>query len=168
MSDPLDYQALVRESLRGVVRRALEIVENEGLSGEHFFYISFLSKHPDVRIPGFLRDQHPDEVTIILQHQFWDLSVEPESFAVSLSFHGSRHRVVVPFAALTAFVDPSAEFGLRFAEEPVAAERRPRAVEPATPDRIERAERPERTGPRAVENKSRGADVVPFDPSRRR
>lgn len=164
MSDPLDYQALVRESLRGVVRRALEIVENEGISGEHFFYISFLSKHPDVRIPGFLRDQHPDEVTIILQHQFWDLSVEPESFAVSLSFHGSRHRIVVPFAALTAFVDPSAEFGLRFAEEPVEAAG-PRAVES-----VDSVEPPAavRLGPRAVENKSRGADVVPFDPSRRR
>ncbi|HXU46793.1 MAG TPA: ClpXP protease specificity-enhancing factor SspB [Thermoanaerobaculia bacterium] len=164
----LDYQELVREALRDVVRRSLEIVVEEGgLPGEHFFYISFRTAHPGVRIPPFLRDQYPDEVTIIIQHQFWDLEVDRDAFSVSLSFNASRQRVTVPYEALTSFVDPGAEFGLRFG---------PPELE-AAEDEEEASEAEPASGPVAIEDGKPGktgapsgrfAEVIPFDPSRRR
>lgn len=153
-SETIDYQAIIQDALRGVVRRVLTQVAEHGLPGEHHFYVGFRTGHPGVEVPRFLRDQYPEEMTIILQHQFWDLEVEEEAFSVVLSFGGNRHRLRAPFAALTAFADPEAQFALRFAEAPRAA---PRAVEPQVLPEEEPAERSEGKG-----------EVLRFDPSRKR
>jgi hypothetical protein len=116
VSEPpaLDYPRLVHDALRDVVRRALAQVAEEGLPGEHHFVLAFKTGEPGVRVPAFLRDLHPEEMTVVLQHQFWDLEVDREAFSVTLLFGGARHRLTVPFAALTAFADPSVPIGLQF------------------------------------------------------
>jgi uncharacterized protein len=117
MSPPepgLDYPRWIAEALRLVARRALEHVETDGLPGEHHFLLSFRSRAEGVRLPAFLRDQYPEEVTVVLQNQFWDLVADDEGFSVTLAFAGARHRVFVPWPALTAFADPGAQLALRF------------------------------------------------------
>ena len=153
--ETIDYPALIQDALRDAVRRVLEQVAEHGLPGEHHFYIGFRSRYPGVEVPRFLRDQYPEEITIILQNQFWGLEVDLAGFSVLLSFGGSRQRLRVPFAALTTFADPSADFGLRFQEEAGA----PAPEEPAAPE-------PSR--PVAVPAPVREGDVIRFDPSRRR
>ena len=110
----MGYNRLVERALRGAVREALERVSAEGLPGAHHFYISFRTTDPGVQIPDFLRAKFPEEMTIVLQHQFWGLMVEQESFEVTLSFSRARQRLHVPFRALTGFFDPSVQFGLQF------------------------------------------------------
>lgn len=110
----LDYPQMIAEALRGVARQALEQVSMEGLPGDHHFYLSFRTRADGVRVPPFLRDQYPDEMTVVLQNQFWDLVVDDEAFSVTLTFGGKRHSIYVPFSALTAFTDPTAQVGLRF------------------------------------------------------
>jgi hypothetical protein len=112
--DPLDYARLVREALLDVPRGALRLIAREGLPGEHHFYVSFRTTHPGVSISPSLRARHPEEMTVVLQHQYWDLAVGDDAFSVTLRFGGIRERLHVPFGALTAFADPAAEFGLRF------------------------------------------------------
>jgi len=111
---PFDYGRMIAEALRDVARQALSYTAREGLPGEHHFYLSFRPRAAGVQVPAFLRDQYPDEMTVVLQNQFWDLVVDDDAFAVSLIFGGARQRLVVPFAALTAFADPAAQLGLRF------------------------------------------------------
>ena len=112
--DLMGYNRLVERSLRNVVREALARVSNEGLPGAHHFYVSFRTTDPGVQIPDFLRAKFPEEMTIVLQHQFWGLTVEADSFEVTLSFSRARQRMHVPFRALTGFFDPSVQFGLQF------------------------------------------------------
>jgi hypothetical protein len=112
--DPLDYARMVREALLEVPRRALRLAAREGLPGDHHFYLSFRTGHPGVSISPGLRARHPEEMTVVLQHQYWDLAVGEDAFSVTLRFGGAPERLHVPFAALTAFADPAAEFGLRF------------------------------------------------------
>ncbi len=156
--DRIDYSTLLQEALRDAVRRVLEQVAEHGMPGEHHFYIGFRTDFPGVEAPRFLREQYPDEVTIILQHQFWGLEVTAEDFSVLLSFGGARQRVTVPFAALTAFADPSADFGLRFDGAGAEGEGTPEAAAAEA----EPAEEKPAAGP------SRVGDVIRFDPSRRR
>ena len=110
----LRYDRMVEDALRGVVRKALIEAAQRGLPGEHHFYITFHTERPGVGIADWLRQQYPQEMTIILQHQFWDLTVEEERFAVTLSFGGRHERLTIPFSALSAFADPSVQFGLQF------------------------------------------------------
>lgn len=119
----LNYDQLIQEALRGVVRKSLEAVAKEGLPGNHHFYISFRTDRQDVKMPEHLREKHPSEVTIVLQHQFWDLEVQAKGFGVSLSFNGAQERLYIPYAALVSFMDPSVKFGLQFVpdEEEVEA-----------------------------------------------
>jgi hypothetical protein len=112
--DHIRYDLLAQEALRGVVRHVLADAAKNGLPGDHHFYISFDTGAEGVRISPRLREQYPDEITIILQHQFWDLSVNDEGFEVGLSFGGVPERLVVPFAAIKGFFDPSVQFGLQF------------------------------------------------------
>jgi hypothetical protein len=112
--DALDYPRLVREALLEVPRRALLVAAREGLTGEHHFYLSFQTDHPGVSISPALRARHPEEMTVVLQHQYWDLAVGEDAFSVTLRFGGAPERLHVPFAALSAFADPGADFGLRF------------------------------------------------------
>lgn len=112
--DLLEYQKLVENAMRTVVREALRLIDDTGLPGVHHFYITFRTQDEGVDISDQVAAQYPDEMTIVLEHQFWDLEVTDDQFGVTLSFGGKQERLVVPFAAITAFVDPSVKFGLQF------------------------------------------------------
>ena len=138
--DRYPYEDWVRQALQGVLQRALRQLANEGFAGDHHLFVSFDTNHPDVRIPGFLRAQYPDEITIVLQHQFEDLVVGDDSFQVSLSFSGQKQRLMVPFVAVRSFADPSVNFGLQM-NQGVQAPAAPAATTPAR-SRIPASERP--------------------------
>lgn len=112
--DFIRYDLHVQDALRGVVRRVLTDVVRDGLPGEHHFYITFHTQHPGVRLSNRMRAEYPTEMTIVLQHQFWDLTVTEQAFEVGLSFKGVPEKLLVPFEALTGFFDRSVDFGLRF------------------------------------------------------
>ena len=116
--DFIGYKALTDAALRGVVRGALKHVEKNGLVAAHHFRISFRTRFPGVEIPDFLLEQYPEEMTIILQHQFWGLKIKDNHFEVALSFRKVPATLSIPFSALTAFVDPGVQFGLNFQTEP--------------------------------------------------
>ncbi|HET7850191.1 MAG TPA: ClpXP protease specificity-enhancing factor SspB [Pseudolabrys sp.] len=116
MADHIRYDLLTQQALRAVVRNVLADVAKKGLPGEHHFYITFDTAAEGVKLSPRLREQFPEEMTIILQHQFWDLTVSDEGFEVGLSFSGVPERVGVPFEAVNAFFDPSVQFGLQFEE----------------------------------------------------
>lgn len=112
--DHIGYDDLVDNALRGAMREVMLRVAENGLLGSHHLYITFRTGFPGVDIPGYLRDRYPDELTIVLQHQFWGLDVTEEGFSLTLSFNKAREFVSVPFAALTRFADPGVKFGLQF------------------------------------------------------
>jgi len=137
--DHIRYDILTQDALRGVVRTVLEDAARHGLPGEHHFYIAFDTRADGVKLSQRMRAQYPEEMTVVLQHQFWDLVVTEDRFEVGLSFGGVPERVVVPFAAIKSFADPSAQFGVQFellptpdADRDAAAEGGPApAAEPA-------------------------------------
>ena len=112
--DHIRYDLLAQEALRGMIRTLLTETAKKGLPGEHHFFVSFDTRAPGVRLSTRLREQYPEEMTIVLQHQFWDLKVTEERFEVGLSFNGVPEKLSVPFAALKGFVDPSVQFALQF------------------------------------------------------
>jgi uncharacterized protein len=112
--DVLRYDRMVEQALRGVVREALAVTATRGLPGEHHFFITFQTKAQGVVAPDHLAAKYPEQITIVLQHQFWDLDVREDAFSVTLSFHGKPERVTIPFAAITDFADPAAKFTLQF------------------------------------------------------
>ena len=112
--DEIRYDLLTQDALRGVVRQVLARVQREGLPGEHHLYIAFDTVADGVSVSKRLKEQYPEEMTIVLQYQFWDLQVTNERFEVKLSFSNVPERLVVPFSAVKAFYDPSAQFGLQF------------------------------------------------------
>ena len=116
MADQIRYDLLTQQALRGVVRRVLTDAAKKGLPGDHHFYITFDTHADGVRLSQRLRAQYPDEMTIILQHQFWDLKVNEEEFEVGLSFGGITEKLGVPFESINGFFDPSVQFGLQFEE----------------------------------------------------
>ena len=110
----LNYERLVEDSLRNVVREALRIAQTDGLTGETHFYIAFDTHYPGVIMENDLRNKHPESITIVIQHQFADLDVQDEHFRITLFFDGKPSSMTVPFAAVTSFNDPSVGFGLHF------------------------------------------------------
>jgi hypothetical protein len=120
-TDHIRYDVLARDALRGVLRRVLADVAEHGLPGEHHFFITFLSTADGVKLSPRLLAQYPEEMTVILQHQFWDLVVTEDRFEVGLSFGGIPERLVVPFSAIKSFFDPSVQFGLQFESSEAAA-----------------------------------------------
>jgi hypothetical protein len=112
--DHIRYDVLAQQALRGVVRTVLADVAKRGLPGEHHFKITFTTTAPGVRLSDRMRAQYPEAMTIVLQHQFWDLTVDDDAFEVGLSFGGITERLVVPFEAITAFYDPAVQFGFQF------------------------------------------------------
>jgi hypothetical protein len=120
-TDHIRYDVLARDALRGVLRRVLIDAAEHGLPGEHHFFITFVSTAEGVKLSPRLLAQYPEEMTVILQHQFWDLLVTEDRFEVGLSFNGVPERLVVPFSAIKSFFDPSVQFGLQF-ETDAAAE----------------------------------------------
>ena len=119
-TDHIRYDVLARDALRGVLRKVLTDAASHGLPGEHHFFITFVSKAEGVKLSSRLLAQYPEEMTIILQHQFWDLTVLEDRFEVGLSFGGIPERLIVPFSAIKSFLDPSVKFGLQFDTSDVA------------------------------------------------
>ncbi|MBY0334493.1 MAG: hypothetical protein K2X49_27875 [Acetobacteraceae bacterium] len=156
----LPYDRWTEAALRAVVLDALDYVARNGLPGEHHFYLTFRTDHPGVTIPGHLRARFPQEMTIVLQHQFWDLRLDRATGVVSvgLSFGGVPATLVIPVAAVTAFADPHVQFGLRFGVEaaPAAA-----AAEAAMDE-------PAHDAPVAVDQPEAPAQVLRLDAFRRR
>ena len=113
-TDLIRYDLLVQDALKGVVRRVLANAIRDGIPGEHHFYLSFRTREKGVRISQALRDKYPDEMTIVLQHQFWDLAVSDYAIEVGLSFSNVPEKLVIPFDAVSGFFDPSVQFGLKF------------------------------------------------------
>jgi hypothetical protein len=114
----IDYGRMVEQALRSVVRDVLRRLAVEGLPPPHHFYITFRTSDPGVEIPDYLRERYPTEMTVVLQHQFWDLEVDDGGLAVTLSFNDVPQRLRIPFHAIKVFADPGAEFGLQFTLEP--------------------------------------------------
>lgn len=129
-TDLIRYDVLARDALRGVLRQVLKDAAEQGLPGEHHFYITFLSTAEGVKISPRLLSQYPTEMTVILQHQFWDLIVTDDRFEVGLSFNGIPERLVVPFSSIKSFFDPSVQFGLQFEPSEESAEATAPAAEP--------------------------------------
>ncbi|HSI39466.1 MAG TPA: ClpXP protease specificity-enhancing factor SspB [Xanthobacteraceae bacterium] len=143
-ADLIRYDLLVQDALRGVVRRVLTDVARDGLPGEHHLFISFGTRAPGVKIAPRLAERHPEEMTIVLQHQFWNLIVTETFFEVGLSFNGVPERLHVPYAALKGFFDPSVKFGLQFEPAETAEE----LEEPAAQVPLSRAPEPVEALPR--------------------
>jgi hypothetical protein len=164
-TDHIRYDVLARDALRGVLRQVLADAAEHGLPGEHHFYITFLSKADGVKISPRLLSQYPQEMTIILQHQFWDLVVTDDRFEVGLSFNGIPERLVVPFSAIKSFFDPSVQFGLQFepSEEAAAAPATPAEEAPAPAV----AEKAAEAGDEPAKQ-SEGAEVVRLDRFRKK
>jgi uncharacterized protein len=142
LSMPVDlirYDLLAQEALRGVVRRVIADAAKNGLPGDHHFFVTFDTTKPGIRMSPRLHAQHPQELTIVLQHQFWDLTVTDDSFEVGLSFKGIPERLVVPFDAIKAFFDPSVKFGVQFDSADARSEEAPgkaRDTAPSLPESV--------------------------------
>lgn len=117
--DYLDYGKLIDDAMHYVVRRSLEHVVEKGLPGDHHFFITFDTHHPGVMISEELMARYPEEMTIVIQHQFWDLEVNERGFSLVLSFDNVKQNLTIPFEALISFADPSVKFGLQFHHEPI-------------------------------------------------
>jgi len=187
LADHIRYDLLTQEALRSVLRRVLQDAAKNGLPGDHHFYISFNTDAPGVRLSKRLRAQYPEEMTVVLQHQFRDLTVSEQAFEVGLSFSGVNEHLVVPFDAIKRFFDPSVQFGLQFetvgatdeagataatasteaekpAAKPVASKPAPAAAaSPAPAAKAERA--PEEDDPPKGDG---GAEVVRLDRFRKK
>lgn len=108
------YDKMVERALRNVVRQALQEVAEKGLIDDHHFYITFFTDFPGVKVPTYLKERYPNEMTIVLQHQFYELEISEDKFSVMLSFNNVPERLVIPIAAITIFADPSVNFALQF------------------------------------------------------
>ena len=158
--DLYQYEKMIERALRGVVREALERAAREGLRGNHHFFIGFVTTMPGVGMPDSLRDRYPQDMTIVLQHQYWDLEIGEDRFSVTLSFQKQLERLTVPFAAVRSFADPSVNFALEFEmpEQPARAAAVPAPI--AAP--VKSAEAP------APAPEKSGAEVVTLDSFRKR
>ena len=160
--DLLRYDKMIESAMRGVVRQAISEASRHGLPGAHHFYISFRTDHPGTVVPDFLKSRYPQEMTIVLQYQFWGLDVEEESFSVTLSFNNAHERLTVPFQAVTVFADPAAKFTLPFQATPATAgQGQPAPSEPA-------AAVPAPPAPAAEDAPAEGAKVVTLDAFRKK
>jgi hypothetical protein len=188
MADQIRYDLLTQQALRGVVHSVLTDTAKKGLPGDHHFYISFDTHADGVRMSDRLRAQYPEEMTIILQHQFWDLKVGEEEFEVGLSFGGVPEKLTVPFEAINGFFDPSVEFGLQFEEviegeerpapanvqEPLAANNKKKRAAPAAAPAITGTETPARSPASAAKREKSekpaagGGEVVRLDRFRKK
>jgi hypothetical protein len=158
----IPYDEIVQEALRAVVGRVLgQVVDSGGeLPGNHHFYITFKTGAPGVAIPTHLKERFPDEMTIVLQNKFWELGVTDDSFTVGLSFNQIPAKLVIPFAAITAFVDPAVDFGLQF--QAVVPDMDPAEHDHAENDSPERADAPD------VAKTDDGSNVVSVDFGRKK
>jgi uncharacterized protein len=177
-TDHIRYDILAQQALRGVVRTVMADVAKNGLPGEHHFKITFATGAPGVQLPERVRVQYPDTMMIVLQHQFWDLKVDDDGFMVGLSFGGVAERIAVPFDAVMAFVDPTAQFALQFevrdrqpAEQPSTVTEVPVAAPEPPPATSEKTDALPAAAPPAEpksDEKGGGAEVVRLDRFRKK
>jgi hypothetical protein len=170
-ADYIRYDLLVQDALRSVVKKVLADAARDGLRGEHHFNISFKTNAPGVGLPTSIKQRYPDEMAIILQHEFWDLSVNAEGFEVSLNFSRRPERLTIPFDAITGFSDPSVPFGFKL--EPRVPEAA-KAAEPIETKPVLKAEKtpalaktPEKVGEKPAEGEA-GTKVVSIDSFRKK
>ena len=148
MTDTLDYGSLMHRAMRGLIFNVLEQVRDHGLPGNHHFFITFDTTHPDVQLADWLKDRYPEEMTVVIQHWFDNLVVREDGFSITLNFGDQPEPIQIPFDAIQTFVDPSVEFGLRFEnqdmdeieEESEADETEPSAEATETSDEEPRQE----------------------------
>jgi uncharacterized protein len=136
MADEIRYDLLTQDALRGVIRQVLNLVQRSGLPGQHHLYIAFDTGANGVSVSKRLKEQYPEEMTVVLQYQFWDLQVTNDRFEVKLSFNNVPERLVVPFQAVKAFYDPSAQFGLQFGKPGAANDSARQHLAAALPDLV--------------------------------
>ena len=165
MTDSIDYGKLMHNAMRGLIREVLSVVAAEGLPGEHHFFITFDTRHPDVEIAPWLSERYPDEMTVVMQHWFDALEVDEDGFAVTLNFGDQAERLCIPYDAIRTFVDPSVEFGLRFE----AHEEEPEEAEEGSAPHLVQAEDEDADAPMAEgdEAPKKDADVVSLDKFRK-
>jgi uncharacterized protein len=173
--DYIGYQALLDAALRGVVRDALRRIEKQGLIGNHHFYLTFKTGFPGVDIPSFLSEQYPDEMTIILQHQFWGLKVHDDVFEVALTFRKLPATLSIPFQALTKFFDPGVPFGLEFKTQEgevkpasKSGEAAPHSATEATPMPPKAPAKPDEDGEPVADKPITPGEVVSLDSFRKK
>ncbi len=130
--DQIRYDILTQDALRRVIRKVLEEVQRTGLPGQHHFFITFQTAYPGVRLTTRMMERYPDEMTIVIQHSYWNLEVTETAFEIDLSFDDIRERLRIPFDAVRGFYDPSVKFGLQFDVAPMAALPKPDMPEPET------------------------------------
>lgn len=161
--DFMRYDQLAQFALRGVVREALRKVQRTGLPGEHHFYIAFNTRYPGVSLSPRLAERYPREMTVVLQHQFWNLQILEDRFEVELSFDNIPEKLVVPFNAVKGFLDPSVQFGLQFEVVPVEEDAKPADAPAATAEDVDANSSAEDSEAEAVE-----AKVVSLDAFRKK
>lgn len=160
MNSTIDYGNLMHRAMRGLIQQVLTDVQKDGLPGQHHFFITFDTMHPDVEIADWLSDRYPGEMTVVIQHWFADLEVTDEGFTISLNFGDSPETLYIPYDAIKTFVDPSVEFGLRFETQEEDND--------ATVSDIEEAPMDEMVEPEDEEDGSpREAEVVSLDQFRK-
>jgi hypothetical protein len=181
MEEEIRYDLLTQDALRGVVREVLTHIQQHGLPGEHHLYIAFDVDAEGVSISKRLKEQYQEEMTIVLQYQFWDLLVTDERFEVKLSFSNVPERLVVPFSAVKAFYDPSAQFGLQFGKPGAANDSARQHMASALPDLVAQHQEDTRPAPDAdpeetvdvpsieeVDNSRAPAEIVQLDNFRKK
>lgn len=170
--DHIRYDILAQEALRGVMRKVLQEVSRTGLPGNHHFFITFLTNAPGVRVSSRLRERYPEQMTIVIQFQYWDLKVTDAGFEVGLSFSDVPEKLEIPFAAVRGFYDPSVNFELEFDPKVSASEEpEPAALPAEAPEQEPAAKRVggAKEKPQAVEADAKGsADVVSLDAFRKK
>ncbi|PZN54257.1 MAG: hypothetical protein DIU65_07685 [Proteobacteria bacterium] len=173
--DLIRYDILAQEALRGVMRKVLAEVARTGLPGNHHFFITFLTGAPGVRISSRLRERYPEQMTIVIQFQYWDLKVSETGFEVGLSFSDVPEKLEIPFSAVRGFYDPSVNFELEFdvkAEQPAEVEAEPEVPAPAAIASGKKPPAKKKTDPEKSDDSSaapaKGAEVVSLDAFRKK
>lgn len=178
--DRIRYDILVQEAARGVIRKVLQETTQAGLPGEHHFFITFVTTAPGVRISSALRERYPEQMTIVIQHQYWDLKANEKGFEIVLSFSDVPEKLEIPYSAIRGFYDPHANFEMEFddvrpavANESLVQELQPREAGPKPaekPKKPKSSKKAEEAGQPAEDDASgvKGADVVSLDAFRKK
>lgn len=167
MTTGINYGRLMHQAMRGLIRNVLEDVQANGLPGEHHFFITFDTGHPDVEIADWLSDRYPGEMTVVMQHWFDKLEVNEDGFAVTLNFGDAPERLYIPFDAILTFVDPSVEFGLRFESSEAESDEEGALVPAPRPLAGAAKKKPAASKTAAPKTPHKDADVVSLDTFRK-
>ena len=160
----INYDSLVDNALRGVVKTVLKSLESKENIGDHHFFITYITNHKNVDIPKSFHENHPNTMTIVLQHQFWDLKVEDDSFSVTLSFNGKQEKLSIGYNAITQFTDPSTDFALQFASNESAPANEKASKDETTKDKSNLSETTEDQTRNKTKTESESiCEVISFD-----